>query len=361
MPAPEVLIARRFEDWGGIPVVLRELFEDPSPSHIAAALEEFCVRFLGSGIARAEFFEASVGSAHGVRLADGRRVVVKLHRPGRSLAFLQAAQAVQRDLAEGGFPCPRPLVGPQPLGAGIASAEELLDDGDYADAHQPPVRRAMATCLSRLVERCRPLSALPGLGENVMRIPPGELWPIPHDGRFDFAGTTAGAEWIDDLARGARTILDETPGGDAVVGHTDWRAENLRFCGHEISVIYDWDSLAREREPTLVGSVAHAFTSNWACPPPSGRQLPTLEEATAFIYDYEHARGAAFSHPEQRAARAALVYGMAYTARCGHSDALTDFGRHPPSTASQSRLPADEATSFLTEHATHLLTDESPL
>jgi hypothetical protein len=358
MPSTQALIASRFEDWGFIPFVLRELFEDPSPSNIARALEEFCARSLGSRIARAEFFEASVGSAHGVRLADGRRVVIKLHRPDRSIAFLYAAQAVQRVLAESGFPCPRPLVAPEPLGAGIASAESLLDSGDYADAHQPAVRRAMATSLSRLVERCRPFATLPGLGENAMRIPPGELWPIPHDGRFDFAGTTPGAEWIDDLARQARKILYGTPSGDTVVGHTDWRAPNMRFASDQISAIYDWDSLAIEREPALVGSVAHGFTSNWA-KPPTGRQFPTLEEAEAFINDYEHARGAAFSRPERRAAHAALVYSMAYTARCEHSDALTDFGRHPPLTANQFSAPPDEAKIFLTDHGTHLLANPS--
>ena len=358
MASPQVLIGRRFEDWGFIPFVLRELFEDPSPSNIAGALEEFCARFLRSRIASAVFFEASVGSAHGVLLADGRRVVIKLHRPDRSIAFLHAVHAVQRVLAESGFPCPRPLVGPEPLGAGIASAESLLDSGDYADAHQRAVRRAMATSLLRLVERCRPLATLPGLGENAMRILPGELWAIPHDGRFDFAGTTPGAEWIDDLARQARAILDATPSGETVVGHTDWRAQNMCFAGEEISAIYDWDSLAIEREPVLVGSVAHGFTSNWA-KPPAGRQFPTLEEAEAFINDYEHARGAVFSLAERRAARAALVYSMAYTARCGHSDALTDFGRHPPLMASQFSAPPDEAKIFLTDHATHLLASRS--
>jgi hypothetical protein len=77
MASPQVLIASRFENWGFIPFVLRELFEDPSPSNIAAALEEFCARSLGSRIARAEFFEASLGSAHGVLLRmDG--AVIKL-------------------------------------------------------------------------------------------------------------------------------------------------------------------------------------------------------------------------------------------------------------------------------------------
>ena len=271
MSSAEALIASRFDEWRFVPFVLREVFEDPSPSTVAAALDGFCLRALGSRIERAEFFEASVGSAHGVVLSDGRRVVVKVHRPGRSMAFLAATQMVQRHLASGGFPCPQPLAGPEPLGAGVATAETLLDDGVHADAHQPAVRGAMARTLSRLIERCRSLASPAGLTENAMKVAPGELWPTPHDGCFDFVATTPGAEWIDDVARQASRILERGSKGDRVVGHTDWRAQNMRFLGAQITAIYDWDSVAMEHEPVLVGSVAHGFASNWA-EPPSGRQ-----------------------------------------------------------------------------------------
>jgi hypothetical protein len=354
MSSAEALIASRFDEWGFVPFVLREVFEDPSPAMVAAALDGYCLRFLGSSIARAEFFEASVGSAHGVSLRDGRRVVVKVHRPGRSVAFLDAAQIVQRHLASSGFPCPHPLSSPESLGAGVATAETLLDEGVHADAHEPTVRRAMARTLSRLVERCRSLATPPGLTEYATRVAPGDLWPTPHDGRFDFVATTPGAEWIDDIARHARSILERGSTGECVVGHADWRAQNMRFVAGQITAVYDWDSVAVEHESVLVGSVAHGFTSNWAEPPP-GRQFPTCAEAEAFIADYEHARSAAFTSDERRAARAALAYSMAYTARCEHSDALTDFGTHPAVIANQFSVPPDEAKVFLADHAADLL------
>jgi hypothetical protein len=270
------------------------------------------------------------------------------------MAFLAAAQIVQRHLASDGFPCPQPLAGPEPLGAGVATAETLLGEGAHADAHQAPVRRAMARTLSRLVERCRSLATPSGLTENAMKVAPGELWPTPHDGRFDFVATTSGAEWIDEVARQARHILERGSTGDRVVGHTDWRAQNMRFVDEQITAVYDWDSVAIEHEPVLVGSVAHGFTSNWA-EPPTGRQFPTLEEAEAFIADYEQARSTVFSPDERRAARAALAYSMAYTARCEHSDALTDFGTHPAVIANQFSVPPDEAKLFLADHAADLL------
>jgi hypothetical protein len=212
----------------------------------------------------------------------------------------------------------------------------------------------MARTLSQLIERCRSLATPSGLTENAMKVAPGELWPTPHDGRFDFVATTPGAEWIDDFARQARHILERGSKGDRVVGHTDWRAQNMRFVDEQITAIYDWDSVAIEHEPVLVGSVAHGFTSNWA-EPPTGRQFPTLEEAEAFIADYEHARSTAFTPDEQRSARAALAYSMAYTARCEHSDALTDFGTHPAVIANQFSVPPDEAKLFLADHAADLL------
>jgi hypothetical protein len=187
-----------------------------------------------------------------------------------------------------------------------------------------------------------------------MAIRPGELWPVPHDGRFDFEGTAAGAEWIDRIAARARRVRDREV-GDVVVGHTDWRVENMRFAGGAVSAVYDWDSLAIQREPVLAGGVAHLFTSDFTAGP-EWVQLPTLDEALAFVADYEAARGEPFGADEHAVARAALLYAMAYTARCEHSDALTDFGAHPPRPpAADAAVPPDSARAFTAAHADALL------
>jgi hypothetical protein len=62
--------------------------------------------------------------------------------------------------------------------------------------------------LVRLVERCRALTGLEALGQSNMQRRPGELWPRPHDGRFDFEATATGAEWIDAIALAARLVID---------------------------------------------------------------------------------------------------------------------------------------------------------
>jgi hypothetical protein len=333
--------------------VVREVFPDPSPEGIAGALDELCVSSLGSGVLEVEFFHASVGSVHGLRLRDGRRVVVKVHRPDTSVEFLEAVQTVQRVLAADGFPCPEPLVGPTPLGRGVAVVESLLDRGERADPREPGVRRTMAHALAQLVARCRSLTGLHGLRRGPMTVSQGRLWPTPHDGRFDFEATTPGAEWIDRVAREARRIRDGVAAGEWVVGHADWRVEHLRFERSELSAVYDWDSVTIQREPVLVGGAAHGFTADWTSP--SQRQFPTLDEALAFAADYETARGAAFSTEERRVLRAALVYMMAYTARCEHSDLLTDFGRRAAVRPDSSAVPAGTARAFLAAHAVELL------
>jgi hypothetical protein len=338
-----------------VPHAVREVFPDVAPAGIGAAVEAFCERALGAPVDDAELFAASVGSVFGVRLRDGRRVVVKVHPPRASVAYLEAMQAVQRHLAAAGFPAPVPLAPPMRLGRGIAVAETLLDRGAPPDGRDPAQRRAMAAGLAELVRLARPLTRLAALGENIMAVPPGALWPTPHDGRFDFAATNAGAEWIDRIAIAARAIRDAEPAGDSVVGHTDWRAEHLRFEAGRLTAVYDWDSVTVLPEAVLAGSVAHMFTANFATETPG----PTCEEALAFVADYEAARdGGRFSASERRAARAALVHTMAYTARCEHSDALTDFGRRAPAAGSGKRpaaVPAGGARAFLAAHAAELL------
>jgi hypothetical protein len=347
-------IEQTVRDWladDELPLIVRELFADVSPAGIASELAQIEVRLLGAAIGRTEMFGAGVGCVHGGRLPDGRRVVVKLHAPRVAVAFLEAMQEVQRHLVADGFPCPQPLGGPTRLDRATAVAESLLDRGTDADAHDPAIRRVMAAALAWLIERCRPLVALDALRDHPMRVAPGALWPVPHDPRFDFEATSAGAEWVDRIAADAMTV---PAAGDWVVGHADWRVEHMRFQSGAVSAVYDWDSVRIDREPALVGTAAYAFTADWS------REdlvyLPTLEEALAFVADYEQARWARFTGAEHRAARASLVYMMAYSARCGHSDVLTDMGRRPPDPAAPPpAIQEGTGQAFLAAHAEELL------
>ncbi|MDD9934841.1 MAG: phosphotransferase [Myxococcales bacterium] len=301
--------------WGD-PVVERAAFQSVDAHAIAQRLERLCDEELGAVIVDCAFYRASVGCVAGVELEDGRHVVLKVHQPMRSAEQLRACAAVQALLAARGFPCPEPLLAPTALAglASLATAESFLPPGDRRDAHEPQVRRALAAALQRLIALADPERVAQGLTSAWFTGLGPRLWPRPHNALFDFEATTRGAEWIDALARRAR----RTPlAGTKVVGHFDWRAEHVGFDGRGLCAVYDWDSLHHELEPIAVGAAAHAFPAQhdregFPC-------APSLEEIEAFIADYEDARGAAFSAAEGRLARAACVYGIAYTARCEHA------------------------------------------
>jgi hypothetical protein len=194
--------------------------------------------------------------------------------------------------------------------------DELLSDGAYVDAHVPAIRMAMAFALSSLVRLAHGFVSSQNLPRSpLMNLPAGSLWRSPHHPMFDFDATAAGAEWIDARATWARREL-EAEVGEMVVGHTDWSVKDFRFRDGRITAIYDWDSLAVEREPVIVGHAATHFSMTWRLPV---RVAPTPHEVMAFIAEYEDAREQSFSAAERRAVDAAGIYSMAYTARCEHA------------------------------------------
>lgn len=328
------------------PFLLREIFDTIDPQIVAQQLYAFCEATFGHPPAEALFFAASVGVVFGLRLHDGQRVVVKVHAPDRSLAFLSATGNVQRYLAEQGYPCPRPLRAPRPFANGIATVEELIDEGDERDAHDPVMRRAIAEAFAQLLRLTRQPERIAGLYSGIFdrRLPPDVLWPKPHSALFDFEATAAGAEWIDELARAARRAI-EVEEAEMVLGHTDFTVKQMRFVRNQLRIIYDWDSLRLEQEPVLVGGTAIAFTYTELA---GIRKSPTREEALAFVSEYEAARGRPFTASERRMASAGATAALAYTARCEH--ALFPQERSYPAGSCRAIL-AQHGNSFLDPHA----------
>jgi hypothetical protein len=253
-------------------------------------------------------FGCSVGATFGLRLRDGSRVALKVHKLFSDLEYFRDVQRVQAALRESGFPAPKPIRADRRI-----TVEEWIDDGVYRDAHDGEVRRAMAHTLLRFVE----LATASGSRPRRDRLKPdGALWPKPHNVLFDFEATAAGAEWIDEI--GARAAVVERVGGE-VVGHLDWAAKHVRFDdGLQPTAVYDWDSVTAELEPVVAGQAAASFTYTDELAAPVER-WPTPDESLAFLADYEQARGSPFDEAESRTARAASVYLIAYAARCHHA------------------------------------------
>jgi hypothetical protein len=322
-------IRRTINDRGSESSVEVAIFGIDDPSTIAHGVDRFVRLHLRSAVEHCLFYECSQGAVFGLELEDGRRVAVKAHQPDRSAEFLVAIHNVQRHLSSQGFPCPAPILGPTPMGRGFAVVDELVDTGAFMDAHDPAVRKEMAAALATLVRMAQPCLSLHDLSRSPwLHLPAGSLWRPPHHPRFDFEATQRGAEWIDAIAAEALAQL-AIPVGELVVGHTDWSVKDFRFLDGKTTVIYDWDSLAVDREPIIVGQAATHFTMTWRM---RVRVAPDAGEVEAFVTDYEEARGSVFSAAERAAVDAAGAYSMAYTARLEHS---LDSGavKYPPGSA----------------------------
>lgn len=104
------------------------VFESEDPAAIASLIGDACSRHLGGVVAAGTFYAVSVGCVAGVRLDDGRQVVLKAYQARWSAMFLSAVGAAQARLADDGFPCARPIVGPVPLGRSQVMIEEHFED-----------------------------------------------------------------------------------------------------------------------------------------------------------------------------------------------------------------------------------------
>jgi Ser/Thr protein kinase RdoA (MazF antagonist) len=297
------------------PEFTRSILGTADPARVERRLNAFCEAHLGSGLAEVIFCELSVGAAFGLRLAGGENVFLKVHPPERPRAYLAAMHGVQSHLHERGFPCPRPLVGPSAFGDGLATVDEYLDDGEHPDGRDPASRGAMAGALARLIELGMEVGDVRGLEGGWNWPERDELWPRPHNALFDFEATVRGAEWIDDIAVGAKRVVDGF-GGEPVVGHADWSADHMRLRDGEVSAVYDWDSLRLDKEAVFVGIAASNFTATWRFGVPNP---PGPDETRAFVSEYGEARGAPFTGEEREAVAAAAIYAMAYVARCEHA------------------------------------------
>ncbi len=241
---------------------------------------------------------------------------------------------VQDHLALESFPCPRPLLGPKPFGIGFATVDEFVAVGEHRNAHEPEVRRAMASMLAAQIELASGLTDLAFLSRED-ESPEGALWPRPHNALFDFEATTEGAAWIDAFARRARSVRPRSA-GRMVVGHLDWSVKHFRFTDKEVSVVYDWDSLRLNCEPVFVGSAAATFTATWYLD--VGSKAPDPDELVHFVEECEKAGGSAFSEPERLSAFASAVYVTAYCARCEH--AIDPGGEDPDAGSFREALSA---------------------
>jgi Phosphotransferase enzyme family len=282
-----------------------------APAVGAARLAQWCTDHLGSPPADEIFRSGYLSSVIGLRLTDGRKVVVKV-RP--SSPRIAACVEVQRRLFQAGYPCPGPLTGATPFGDDIATAEAYVPGG--AELPSPDqAAHAFAEAFARLI-------ALAPRPEEVPALDPAPswaawnhagtgLWPRPEDGEVDL-NEVAGPPWIDDAGRQARDRL-RAGGSEAVIGHCDWLASNLRWSGDALLVVHDWDSMTADSEAVLAGFAAALYSTV------SADELATVGDTERFLIAYSQARGREFPPGELERSWAAGVWTRAYDARYQHA------------------------------------------
>jgi len=253
------------------------------------------------------FERRSVSEVVGLRLADGREVVVKAREAEGREASCVAAQA---RLAERGFPCARPLTDVVRVGSLAVHAEESRPGGEMLLGDSPAIAERYAAVFARLMtELADIVVAAPLPNPRWARWDhrdPG-LWPAI--GFLDERDQSAVPAYVVETAVRARERLlsTELP---RVLGHADFEAQNLRWYDGEIWAVHDWDSLAWQPEAALAGAASGAFAN--ATPP----TLAPIESSAAFLAAYQDLRGRRFTAEEREIAWAASLWPALHNARC---------------------------------------------
>ena len=257
-------------------------------------LDRWCHANLQTGVARIIFQEGYLSTVLGAETTSGGQVVVKIRRPAERL---EACGLAHRRLFDAGFACPEPLVGLEPFGPFVASAETLISGGArWPDSGRAPDPFAQA--LAALMAAAPAPTEVPTLEPPLPWTGPDRqqqgLWPSPDDRDVDL-NAIDGPDWLDEAGRVARSRFEET-GDHLVVGHGDWYTGNLRWSGLGLHVAWDWDSVIAASEAWIVGLAAALYPATEA-----GTEA-TIAETEGFLNAYQAARGRTFSADEIRQA-----------------------------------------------------------
>lgn len=298
-------------------------------------VSRWCAAHLGSP-ATAQFFGMRrLSAVHGVRLADGRRVAVKVRV---AEPRLHACARVHEALWTAGIPCPRPLAGP----AALAEAGEPVlvagdGGGDPVDARWlavtaetwegegdtgvgEPDAATFAQLLARMVAAAPPVADLPTLEPAVPwlwwdHVAVGRTWPPAASERWDPHRIAERLPTvITDTARRARARLlaPDVVSLPRVAGHGDLTAQNCRWVpgpdGGQRLVVHDWDSIVARPEAVLAGNSALTYLELDA------GDISSLDQHEHFVEAYAEARGRPWSRVERQAAHATAAWVASYNA-----------------------------------------------
>ncbi|MCG3773875.1 MAG: hypothetical protein JW395_0691 [Nitrospira sp.] len=270
-------------------------------------LNAWCERWLDARPVEVLFERGYLSKVTGLRLGDGRSVVIKM-RPFKKR--LPACFEAQRHLWAVGYPCPEPLVGPDQVGVVAISVEAYVPGGDEL-TYGPDSPRLFAEALARLVSLAPAAGSLPDLDH---RLPwtwwdhdEAGVWPVP-DIDVDMS-SDPNSGWLNDIARRVRRRLEAARGLPDVVGHGDFETQNVLWIDRKLHVVHDWDSLISAPEPVIAGICSAVF------PGTHGGNESTVGESAEFLEHYQAARAVRWDKAEYELCWAAGLWVRAFNAK----------------------------------------------
>jgi hypothetical protein len=283
---------------------------------LSAWVAPWCRDHLGAEPAGLLHHAEHMSEVLGLRLTDGREVVVK-SRPDQHARAATCVE-VQRILAAQGYPCAAPLTGVTVHDGQAVHAEQWRPGGEMLRGDDPATARRFALLLAELVTLAADIEVggtEPGAVPPPLPNPEWVRWD--HD---DKPGPWPRIPYFEERARGRslpvgiedaahrirdRMLMSRLP---RTLGHADWESQNLRWHGAEPWAVHDWDSLAWASEAAIAGSACGAFAS-WGQP-----TLAPLASSEAFLDAYQSARRP-FSEEELEVAWAASLWLPLHNAR----------------------------------------------
>ena len=278
------------------------------PALNADLVAHWCGKYLSAAPVELLFETGYLAQIVGLRLDDGRHVVVKIRNWQDRLI---SCSQVQRWLFERGFPAPEPIVGPTTFDGYAVSAEMLLEGGQQL-SDRPGAPGLFSSSLCHFVR----LAPLPEQVGSLEPSPPwvgwdhseNQLWPKPDDRDGDLNAHEPG-DWLDQIASAVRARLTEYA-AVRVVGHGDWYSQNLHWVGDRLHAVHDWDSVVAQPEAAIAGHAAAVW-------PGTGGpgEVASIQQTEEFIDGYSQARGRAWSRDELEVAWAAGLWNRAFDAK----------------------------------------------
>ena len=274
-------------------------FGASSPEEIWSSVSRHVERTVGSEPVGVHHYSVSIGAVLGLELSDGRRVALKVFAPWHDAAFLAAANDVRQTLVVAGYPAPRPLTGVEQFGAAHTWVEEWLEAPQPGSPSEAAV--VLAGHLLDFLDRTSVLRADPALSRSWQTHErPVGIWRNAPRPDADLTVPVRSAEWITEIAELGRSIAETAP-GPKVIGHVDWRPDNVRTGPDgELAAVFDWDSVQHTHR-------VHILAGGCAGLPPEGM--------AEFLAAYDARAESPLSADERRSVAGRIIWTRAALAR----------------------------------------------